>query len=259
MTYAVARPALRIGHVRLDALTLDDTLDAIETLLARGDGGAVFTPNVDHVVLSERHAAFRNAYARADLSLADGVPVVWASRLLGRPVPEKVSGSDLVWPLAHRAADCGWRVFLVGGRPGAAREVARRFRSTCDLTVVGIDDSPINIDDPTTYAALVARIREARADVVLFALGTPKQEIFVDRVRGAIGPAVAIGVGASFDFVAGMVRRAPAWMSRCGLEWFFRLCQEPRRMWRRYLVRDPEFLLVVLRTALRQSRQRALS
>jgi N-acetylglucosaminyldiphosphoundecaprenol N-acetyl-beta-D-mannosaminyltransferase len=241
------RPGVRIGHVRVDAVTLDGALDAIEELIGDGKGGAVYTPNVDHIVQAERHAAFRAAYDRASLALPDGAPVVWASRVLGTPIPEKVSGSDLVWPLAHRAADCGWRVFLVGGLPGAAREAANRFRERCALDVVGVDDSRVDITDPASYAPLLERIRAARPDVVLVAFGAPKQELFIDRVRDAIRPAVAIGVGASLDFVAGRVRRAPAWMSRVGLEWFYRLCQEPRRLWRRYLVQDPLFAVIVLR------------
>jgi len=231
----------------VDAVTLEGALDAIEVLIGEGEGGAVYTPNVDHIVQAERHAEFCAAYGRASLALADGAPVVWASRLLGEPVPEKVSGSDLVWPLVHRAAECGWRVFLVGGLSGAATESARRFREASGLEVVGIDETRIDINDPVSYERVLERIRATRADLVLVAFGAPKQELFIDRVRDAIRPAVAIGVGASLDFVAGLVRRSPAWMSRVGLEWFYRLCQEPGRLWRRYLVQDPLFAVIVLR------------
>jgi N-acetylglucosaminyldiphosphoundecaprenol N-acetyl-beta-D-mannosaminyltransferase len=242
------RPGLRIGHVWVDAVTLDGALDSIEELVWSGDGGSVYTPNVDHVVQVERQPAFRAVYERASLSLADGAPVVWASRLLGKPVPAKVSGSDLVWPLARRAASCGWRVYLIGGLPGAAAEAARRFTADCGLEIVGIDESRIDMNDPRSYLPAMERIRDARPDLVFVAFGAPKQEFFVDRLRQVAPSVVAVAVGASLDFVAGRVRRAPAWMSRVGLEWFYRLCQEPRRLWRRYLVDDPAFLFILLRT-----------
>lgn len=252
------RVGLRIGRLWIDAVTLDGALEAIETLVARGAGGGVHTPNVDHIVLSERSRHFADVYARADLTLADGVPVVWASRLLGAPLPAKLSGADLMWPLARYAAARGWRVYLLGGLPGAAAEAARRFQADCGLEVVGVDDSRVSLDRPDSYAGVVARIRAAEPDLVLVAYGAPKQELWIDRVRESITPAVSIGVGASLDFVAGRLRRAPAWMSRVGLEWLFRLCQEPRRLWRRYLVQDPMFLLIVLRT-LRERRQSGLA
>ncbi|AHG87677.1 glycosyl transferase, WecB/TagA/CpsF family [Gemmatirosa kalamazoonensis] len=241
---------VQLGRVLIDAVTFNGALDAVTELVERGEGGAVFTPNVDHIVQVEKHQEFHAAYRRASLTLADGAFVVWATRVLGRPVPAKVSGSDLVWPLVERAAQHGWRVYLVGGRPGAAAEVARRAQREHGLNVVGVDDGTVDLSDAESCAASFARARAARPDLVLVAFGSPKQEVWIDRARAAIGPAVAIGVGATFDFLAGHVRRAPAWMSRAGLEWLFRLCQEPRRMWRRYLLRDPVFVLVVLRTAL---------
>lgn len=242
------RQRVRIGGVWIDVVTFEGALAAIEELVARRRGGAVFTPNVDHIVQAEHSAPFREAYGRASLSLADGAPVVWASRLLPIRLPEKVSGSDLVWPLARLAASRGWRVYLLGGRSGAAAEAARRFHEACGLNVVGIDDAHVRLDDPASYAPVLERIRAARPDLLLVAFGAPKQELWIDRVRAALGPTVAIGVGASLDFVAGQVRRAPAWMARCGLEWLFRLGQEPGRLWRRYLVQDPAFVGIVLRT-----------
>jgi N-acetylglucosaminyldiphosphoundecaprenol N-acetyl-beta-D-mannosaminyltransferase len=242
------RPGLRIGHVWVDAVTLDGALDTIEELVWAGAGGSVYTPNVDHIVQVERQPAFRAVYERVSLSLPDGVPVVWASRLLGRPVPAKVSGSDLVWPLARRAASCGWRVYLIGGLPGAAAEAGRRFAADCGLEIVGVDESRIDMNDARSYGPAMERIRAARPDLVLVAFGAPKQEFFIDRLRQAVPSVVAVAVGASLDFVAGQLRRSPAWMSRVGLEWFYRLCQEPRRLWRRYLVQDPAFVLIVLRT-----------
>lgn len=245
-----ARAKLRFGHIMVDVLTFRGALDAIARLIASGRGGSVFTPNVDHVVKAERNQEFRAAYGRASLSLADGMPLVWFSRLLGTRLPEKVSGSDLVYPLAQRAAERSWRVYLLGGAPGVGEQAAKELERLFGLQVVGVDDSMISLEPSgaVTNAAVIHRIREARADLVLVALGAPKQEIWIDRHLEQLRPAIAIGLGATLDFVAGTRRRAPRWVSTCGLEWLYRLTQEPGRLWRRYLVDDPHFLAVLWRT-----------
>ena len=240
-----------VGKLPIDALTFSGALDAIEALVARGRGGMVVTPNVDHVVIADRCEDFRRVYAQADLSLADGMPIVWASRLLGTPLPDKVSGSDLVFPLMKRAASRGWRVFLLGAGPGVADLAARRLEDEVGVLVVGTCAPFVRVgpgeSDPEGEAA-VETIRAARPDIVLVAFGAPKQEIWMQRHRDALAPAVLVGVGASLDFMAGRVRRAPTWMSNAGLEWLWRLAREPRRLWRRYLVDDPRFLPIVWRT-----------
>jgi N-acetylglucosaminyldiphosphoundecaprenol N-acetyl-beta-D-mannosaminyltransferase len=250
---------VRIGHLWIDALRFDEALDAIESLVRSGRGGSVFTPNVDHVVIAESDAAFRAAYAAASLSLADGQPLVWAARLLGTRIPEKISGSDLVWPLLERAAKAGWRVYLLGSTPEVARAAADRMASELGLTVVGTDSSRITLDEAGSGDhPTIARIEAARPDLVLVALGAPKQELWIHQAAPRLRPAVAVGVGASLDFIAGTVRRAPRWMSRAGLEWLFRLVQEPRRLAYRYLWKDPAFLLVLVRTAFTPRARRLL-
>lgn len=248
------RSRVRIGHIDIDCVTFGEALERIVELVGRRAGGAVFTPNVDHVVKAERDDSFRQAYARASLCLADGMPLLWASRLLGSPLPEKVSGSDLVLPLAQLAVSRGWRIYLLGGAPGVAEEAACRMRREFGTDVVGTDSPFIRADGTADDAgAILKRLRSAEPDLVLVALGAPKQELWMDRFAPEIKPAVAIGVGGSLDFVAGRVRRAPRWMSRMGLEWLFRLAQEPRRMWRRYLLDDPAFVAIVARTRRRRS------
>ncbi len=254
---APTRARLRMGHLWVDVLTRGQALDALDALVARGEGGSVFTPNVDHVVMAEHDAGFRAAYAGASLSLTDGVPLVWASRLLRPAVPEKLSGSDMLLPMAQRAAQRGWRVYVLGGGPGSAVEAARRLRDDHGVNVVGTDDARISCEpDHAADAPVIARIRAARPDLLFVGLGAPKQELFIARALPAMGPVVAVGVGASLDFLAGALRRSPAWMSRAGLEWAYRLGQEPRRLWRRYLVQDPKFVLIVLTMLLRPRRER---
>lgn len=242
-------PRVRIGELWIDAVRFDEALEEIRELVLGREGGAVFTPNVDHVVMAERDAAFRAAHRHADLVLADGMPLLWYSRLARTPLPEKVSGSDLIWPLARLAADEGWRVYLLGGAAGTGWGAAQRMSAAVGMRVAGVDESFVRLDDDgPEMRAVIDRIRVASPDLLLVAFGAPKQELWIDRWRDALAPAVAIGVGGSFDFVTGRVRRSPRWMSRVGLEWLYRLAHEPRRLWRRYLVQDPSFVRIAART-----------
>lgn len=242
------RAAVWVGNAAVDRITMEQAIDAIDSLVLSRRGGAVFTPNVDHVVQLEDHRELQHAYASAELKLPDGMPILWAGRLLGQPFPEKVSGADLLWPLMERAARRKYRVYLLGGAPGAAEKAARRFREELGVDICGVDDA--FLDDPRqgeTRARVIARIREAQPQLLIVAFGAPKQELFIHSARAELGPVVALGLGASLDFVAGITRRAPKWMSNNGLEWAYRLFSEPKRLWRRYLLRDPAFARIVLR------------
>jgi len=242
------RQRLRFGRVWVDVLTFERALSEIEALVERKQGGAVFTPNVDHVVKAESNHAFGDAYTRASLSLADGMPLIWTSPLLGCRLPERVAGSDLLQPLLDLAARNRWRVYLLGGAPGVAPAVSKLMTERMGINVVGWDDSRIQADGSDPTGESFARAAAAKPDIIFVALGPPKQELWIDRARDMGHPAVAIGVGASLDFLAGKVKRAPRWMARAGLEWAFRLSQEPRRLWRRYLVEAPRFLGIVAST-----------
>lgn len=246
---------IRLGRLPVDAVTFPEALDAIARMIEGATGGAVFTPNVDHVVMADDDERFNQAYQTATLSLADGMPVLWASRLFGEPLPEKISGSDLVMPLMERAEREGWRVYLLGGAPGvgerAAEQLVLRFPR---IVVAGTDAPRIDMSAPAAARAdVLERVRVARPNLVLVAFGAPKQELWIAESAVTLRPAVLLGVGASIDFIAGAAKRAPAWISDNGLEWLYRLVQEPRRLWKRYLLRDPKFLLIVLRQ-LREAR-----
>ena len=239
---------VRLGRIWIDSLTFSEALDRIERLVEAGAGGAVFTPNVDHVVNAESNPAFQAAYARASLSLVDGQPLVWSSRLLGTELPGKISGADLVGPLMKRAGQRGWRVFLVGGSKGAARGAAARFAQEHGVTIAGIEDGVVRLQSDAEDDRMLRRIADARPHIVLVALGAPKQELWIDARREKLAPAVALGIGAALDFVAGTARRAPPWARSAGLEWLHRLLREPRRLAARYLWNDPRFLAILLRT-----------
>jgi N-acetylglucosaminyldiphosphoundecaprenol N-acetyl-beta-D-mannosaminyltransferase len=248
------RQRLQLGQLTVDRIDMNGALDAIASLVARQRGGTIFTPNVDHVVLASEDQEFRRAYAAADLSLADGMPVVWASHLLGAPVPEKISGSDLVEPLIELAAKKGWRVYLLGGGEGVAQGAASALqRRHAQLKIVGTGSPRIDLTEPVSRRTHVLdAIRSCAPDIVLVGFGAPKQELWMYESSAALRPAVLLGIGASLDFLAGTAKRAPKWMSRSGLEWLYRLAREPRRMWRRYLVRDPKFLAILARDLLKR-------
>jgi N-acetylglucosaminyldiphosphoundecaprenol N-acetyl-beta-D-mannosaminyltransferase len=246
---------LRIAGLPIDPLTLTAAVSAIEELVLAGEGGTVFTPNVDHVVEFQDNAALREAYEAASLSLVDGMPVVWASHVFAKvPLPEKVSGSDLVMPVLRAAAARGLRVFLLGGGEGVAdRAKAELEQMLPGIQIVGTMAPRVDMREPPERRANIREaVKRAAPDLVLVAFGAPKQELWMHESRAFLAPAVMLGIGAALDFIAGTLPRAPRWISESGLEWLYRLAREPLRLWRRYLVRDPRFLWILLRDATRR-------
>ncbi len=239
---------LKLGQVPVDVMSFSQALSAVEQLVEAGQGGYVFTPNIDHVVTADSHPAFAEAYQRANLSFADGMPIVWASRLLGTPLPERVAGSDLVGPLLQLAGQKKWRVAFFGGGPQVAEKAAAIASEKWGTHVVSTAAPLVNVSDDAQVAAIASELAAARPQLILLALGAPKQELLIARIAEQVKPAVLLGIGASLDFIAGTVKRAPALMRKTGFEWLYRLAQEPRRLWRRYLVNDPKFVLILLKT-----------
>jgi exopolysaccharide biosynthesis WecB/TagA/CpsF family protein len=201
----------------------------------------IATINVQHLCLAERNPSIRQTFSGADVRVADGMPIVWFSRLVRRALTERVTGSDLLLPLAEKASAEGWRLFLCGGDPGVPERAAESLCARWpDLKVVGTA-SPFFADhetlvDPAANENLLAAIRNARPDVLLIAFGAPKQEQWIEQHLQSSGMnvPVAIGVGGTFDFLIGRQRRAPRWMRRAGLEWVFRMVTQPLRLAPRY-------------------------
>lgn len=250
---------LKVGSLEIDVIGFEHAVEAVIALAKGGSGGYVVTPNVDHVVLAEKNTDFRAAYEHAALSFVDGMPLVWASRLLGEPLPDKISGSDLIAPLMKRAADEQLRVYLLGAGPGVAEKAGAELHRRYGVNIVGCDAPMLSASpgDAETAQAL-ARIRAAQPHLVLVAMGAPKQELFMHRFEEAYAPAVALGIGAGLDFIAGTVKRAPRWMQKAGLEWLYRLVSEPKRLWRRYLLNDPQFLFILMKTMSRSREERVV-
>ncbi|GAA1667762.1 hypothetical protein GCM10009830_11830 [Glycomyces endophyticus] len=253
-----------MGGIGIDPVTGAEAVARVLAAIEAGRGGQIVTPNVDIVAAARRSRELRAVVAAADLVTADGAPLVWASRLAGTPLPERVAGSDLVWSLAAAASERGLRIALLGGTPDGAARPTERAAEILEarhpgLKVVGAWCPPMGFDrDESQWLALVDRVRTADPDLVYVGLGFPKQELVAVRLRAAAPRAWFLGCGASIDFIAGYRRRAPRWMQRTGTEWLFRMCSEPRRLVRRYLRDDlPEALRLLAEAARRDAPERA--
>lgn len=232
-------PRRRLFGVSIDALRMNQAVRRLREWIAAKEARCryVVTPNVDHTVLLQEHAGLREAYAAADLVLADGHPLVWASRLLRQPLPERVPGSDLVPRLFDSTNEKSeLTVFLLGAAPGVAERAADRMaRDWPAVKTVGIDSPPLGFENqPEETERILARIAACRPDVLVVGLGAPKQECWVHQNRHRIEARVALCVGATIDFLANEKRRAPRWIQSLGLEWVHRMLSEPKRLVKRY-------------------------
>jgi N-acetylglucosaminyldiphosphoundecaprenol N-acetyl-beta-D-mannosaminyltransferase len=233
-----------------------DEREAVETILDACEtdrGGVVMTPNLQHLSSYRTSSEVREAFDDAELVVADGMPLVWASRLQRTPLPERVAGSDLIWSLSTAAAERGRSVFLLGGNPGAAERAAEILQERAPgLDVAGVACPRVGDGDESDLEAAAARLERAQPDLVYVGLPLGKQLHAVPRLRAAAPRSWFLGLGASLSFVAGDVRRAPVWMRRTGLEWTWRLSQEPARLWRRYLTDALPCAAVLFAGALRE-------
>ncbi len=228
---------------------LDDFVSRAERFISSKAPHYIAMMNVAKLVKMRSDKELAQSILAADLIGADGVPLVWVSRLFGTPLPGRVNGTDLMYRLLEKANEKRYRIFFLGATEAVLQRVLEIVRQ--EYPGVQIAGSQDGYFTPTEEPAIVNKIRVAQPDILLIAFGTPKKELWVKRYLAAMGVPVIHGVGGSFDVMAGVIRRAPLWMQRSGLEWFFRLLQEPGRMWRRYLVTNALFVLLVLRDWLR--------
>jgi N-acetylglucosaminyldiphosphoundecaprenol N-acetyl-beta-D-mannosaminyltransferase len=240
---------LGMSLARTDAAGL---LDHMFERLAAAAGGWVVTANLDFLRRHAREPAMGQLYGGADVLVADGMPLVWAARLQGDDLPERIAGSSLLWAIAERAAREGRSIYLLGGDPSANRNAAAVLQQRWPALRIAGHSSPVVASPPTPaeIEAVRAALAPLAPDLVLVGMGSPKQEQIIDGLRRDLPHAWMIGVGISFSFVAGQVRRAPSWMQRAGLEWVWRLAQEPRRLARRYLIDDLPFSVELFSRAL---------
>ncbi|RZQ64236.1 WecB/TagA/CpsF family glycosyltransferase [Amycolatopsis suaedae] len=240
--------AVRIGVLDVLPLRERELVEHVDTAWRRGTGGWIVTANVDILRTAGRDAGAAALIGNADLVVADGMPLVWASRLAGTPVPERVTGASLVFSLSGAAARAGRSVYLLGGKPGVPEAAATALAEQHPgLRIAGTDSPPLGFQHTAaTLEPVLRKVRDAEPDLVLVALGFPKQEHTIRRLRQLWPPAWYVGCGAGIPMAAGEFRRAPEVMQRMGAEWLHRLAQEPRRLARRYLVHDAPFALQLL-------------
>jgi len=241
-----SRRRVNVAGVLIDDLKMAETFSEIERLVRLGRPSFIVTPNVDHIVRLQSDSALQAAYNDAALVLPDGMFVLWGSRFLGTPLRAKVSGSDLLPQFASFAAAKGMRLFFLGGRPDAARKSAEVLSQRHPGLTIQWHCPPMGFEkDPAENRKAVQMVRESRSDVLFVGLGAPKQELWMHRYYREYSVPVSIGIGATFEFVSGMVRRAPRLLQKTGLEWLWRLALEPMRMYRRYLIDDPFFFALI--------------
>ncbi len=233
---------IRILGLPVDAITYDEWLQLIGEWVKTSTAHHVCTINPEFIMIARRDVNFYNILSRAVVCVPDGVGLLWAAKHVGKPLPERVTGSDGVPKIAERAAREGWRLFFLGAAPGVADEAAAVLRAKHpDLQIVGVySGSPA----PEAEDAIVERVNASNADILFVAYGAPEQDKWIARNLPRLRVKMAMGVGGAFDFIAGVLPRAPVWMQRMGIEWLFRLYLQPWRIGR--MMRLPRFVLAVL-------------
>lgn len=231
---------IKFMNTEIDNLILDEVMLKIDELIKENLNSYVVTPNIDHIVKLETDKELQNVYNHADLILADGEPLIWLSKLYKNPIKEKISGSDLFPLLCERAAEKNYNMFFLGGKEGVAKRAAENLKKRFkNLNVSGTYSPPFGFEnDKKEIKKIINMIHKHSPHILIVCLGCPKQEKFMYNYREKLNVPISLGLGASIDFEAGTAKRAPKWMSKCGLEWFYRLCSDPKRLFKRYLIDD---------------------
>lgn len=232
---------------RISTLTMDEALEFTALLVGSGKPALICTANVDHLMRLRSDAEFRQVYGRASLVVADGMPLVWVSFLFGKKIPERLAGVDLVDRVAALSKKRGYRLFFLGGTRSVLDEAVKKLQRKYGRLQVKTYAPPFSDHWSDKENKKIVRLINTFKPALLFVgVGAPKQEGWIYNHLDQLSVGVAMGVGGAFEFLAGTRKRAPVWMQLWGLEWLFRLLQEPRRLWRRYLVRDLQFPILIL-------------
>lgn len=235
---------MKFMNTEIDNLTMQETLQAINQLIQENKSAYVVTPNVDHIVQLETNRELQEVYKNAALILTDGKPLLWIANWYGTPIKEKISGSDLFPLLCNMAAAKGYKMFFLGAAEGVAKRAAENLTMKYKgLQVVGTYSPPFGFENNKNEMDKIKNmIKASKPDILIVGLGCPKQEKYMYHHCKELGVPISFGLGASFDFEAGNIKRAPRWMANHGLEWLFRITQDPKRMAKRYLVDDRKIL-----------------
>lgn len=231
---------MKFMNTEIDNLAMDEALNRVDQLIRENKNAYVVTPNVDHIIQLEKGGPLREVYKKADLILTDGKPLIWISKWYGTPIKEKISGSDLFPKLCCLAAQKGYKMYFLGAGEGVAAKAAENLvKKNPELQIVGTYSPPFGFEkDERELERIKKQIKEVHPHILIVGLGCPKQELFILHHKDELGVPISLGLGASLDFEAGEVKRAPKWMANHGLEWLFRIFQDPKRLAKRYLVDD---------------------
>lgn len=243
--------SVEIRGMRIDVVSRQQTVDHLIQCSDRNIGGWVVTPNLDILRRYTKSVSFRNLVATSTLNVADGMPLVWASRVMGRPLPERVNGTDLMVDVCEAAAKAGKSVFFLGGNHGSAEKTIEVLSAQFpDLKIAGHHCPEFgfenNVDDISEIANILSA---AKPEIVFVGLGSPKQDVLINMLRLTFPEVWWLGIGISFSFIAGELPRAPEWAKKSGLEWLYRLISEPKRLAKRYLVQGLPFFIGTLLVA----------
>ena len=243
---------VEIFGTRVDALAMEETLERVFTLVNDPTPSQHVVLNASKVVQMENDPALHRIIGSCDLVNADGASIVWASRVLGQPLPERVTGIDLFVKIVERAAQTGHSVYFLGATDAVLERLIERFRTDHpDLRIAGYRNGYWTPDEE---AHVIADIRAAQPDFLFLAIPSPRKEFWLNENLQALGVPFVMGVGGSFDVMAGLVNRAPVWAQQIGCEWMYRLAQEPRRLWKRYLIGNATFVALTARAWRRHRR-----
>jgi N-acetylglucosaminyldiphosphoundecaprenol N-acetyl-beta-D-mannosaminyltransferase len=240
---------IKIGKAWVDNVTPGEAIAKMDNIIDRGEKAYVVTPNLDHIVKLEEDPEFVKCYDAAGLVLADGHPVVWASKVLGTPLKELVTGSDIFPALCAHAAAKGYTLFFLGGLAGVAQKAADELKKLYpQIRIVGVYSPPFGFDkNEEENNKIIAMINAVRPNILFVGVGAPKQEKWMYRNMDRLQTNVALGIGASFDFIAGTIKRAPKTFRNAGMEWFWRFAHEPKRLFRRYFIDSAQFIPLIYR------------
>jgi N-acetylglucosaminyldiphosphoundecaprenol N-acetyl-beta-D-mannosaminyltransferase len=238
------RPAFRVFGLRVDAVQIPGVVAQMEAWISQRGGLRFIAVTNVHVLMEARHSlSFRRVLDAADLCVPDGMPLVWVGRSRGYPLKRRVYGPDLLLDFCRDTNAKGYRHFFYGGAPGVPEALAAKLKCQFPmLEVAGTYSPPFRPLTPEQDARIVEMINHAEVDVLWVGLGCPKQELWMYEHRKQLRAPVMVGVGQAFDIHSGRLKQAPVWMREYGLEWLFRLAAEPRRLWRRYLIYNSEFV-----------------
>lgn len=237
---------IKFMNTDIDNLTMAETLNEIDKLIQKKNCSYVVTPNVDHIVRLEKDEELQKVYKNASLILTDGKPLIWISKWYKTPIKEKISGSDLFPRVCQLAANKNYTMYLLGAAEGVADTAARNLmKKYPGLNIVGTYSPPFGFEkNKQEMNKIKTQIQDVHPDILIVSLGCPKQEKFMYYHCKELGVPISFGLGASIDFEAGNIKRAPKWMSNHGLEWLYRFSKEPKRLFKRYFVDDLKIIQV---------------